>query len=140
MMQVAENGLAGCPFCGTHCSFQRVPFDGTAHAGGHFVECDNRQCRASSVLLLRIEPEPAMERLRNLWNSRVASDAGLSRLLAYVSMLERNAANGAPTAGDAIVLRGRPAGQGPARPAVLITYDDIRAACGMEPVGMRAAP
>ena len=64
-------------------------------------------------------------------------EAGLSRLLAYVSMLEGNAEHGAPTAGDAIVLRGRPTGNGPSRPAVLITYDDIRAACGLPPVEAR---
>jgi hypothetical protein len=71
-----EFGIAPCPCCGTEASFQMVPLDGSAYAGGHFIECGNGRCGLSSVLIKGQDIEIARRNLLSRWNLRVAPVEG----------------------------------------------------------------
>jgi hypothetical protein len=66
--------LAPCPFCGTEATFQMVPHDGSPYAGGHYVECGNVRCGASSVLIKTGNIDEAKMKLTERWNARVEGD------------------------------------------------------------------
>ena len=62
--------LKPCPFCGCDADFGVVDANNEASdAGGHFVQCCNSACGASSALVF-----PLMDDVRNLlmerWNKR----------------------------------------------------------------------
>jgi hypothetical protein len=63
--------IAPCPHCGTQATFKMVPFDGSAYAGGHYIECENVRCGASSVLIKLGDAEEARAKLLERWNRRV---------------------------------------------------------------------
>ena len=63
--------LKPCPFCGGDADFGAIDSnDGDSNAGGHFVQCCNSACGASSALIF-----PLMDGVRDLllerWNKRV---------------------------------------------------------------------
>lgn len=61
--------LLPCPFCGYEAVFGSI--DEGQDAGGHFVQCTNNACWASSALIY-----PLMDDVRHLllerWNRRTA--------------------------------------------------------------------
>ena len=63
--------IAPCPCCGTEAQFQMVPYNGSAHAGGHYIECGNGKCGLSSILIKNSDIEAAHRTLLSRWNLRV---------------------------------------------------------------------
>lgn len=71
--------LLPCPFCGGEALFGEIHEDGSPEDGGHFIQCVDALCAASSALIFNCgdDPHPLLA-LR--WNrrARVALDAALS--------------------------------------------------------------
>ena len=76
-----EKGLLPCPFCGGDAEFDVVPYErkyaGESDCrinhdhGGEFIQCKNRDCSASSMLIFPTM-EDAKPHLTEKWNRRTA--------------------------------------------------------------------
>ena len=65
-----SKSLKPCPFCGGAAAFGQVPdneFD--PNSGGHFIQCTNQRCEASSALVFAAMDDPDRE-LAERWNRR----------------------------------------------------------------------
>lgn len=66
--------LANCPFCGSDADFGEIGgAEETPDAGGHFVQCLNSACSASSALIFPLMDD-AKPLLRERWNRRAAPE------------------------------------------------------------------
>ena len=65
-----SKSLKPCPFCGGAAAFGQAPdneFD--PNSGGHFIQCTNQRCEASSALVFAAMDDPYRE-LAERWNRR----------------------------------------------------------------------
>lgn len=65
-----SKSLKPCPFCGGAAAFGQAPdneFD--PNSGGHFIQCTNQRCEASSALVFAAMDDPDRE-LAERWNRR----------------------------------------------------------------------
>ena len=61
--------LKPCPCCGSEANFGVCEDDTNGNYGGWFVECNNRACRLTTMLVFACGEDPRV-RLREIWNKR----------------------------------------------------------------------
>ena len=64
-----NSDLLPCPFCGGRAEYNNKADHGE-YAGGHFVQCTNSVCMASSLLIFACGEDP-LPKLMEKWNRRI---------------------------------------------------------------------
>lgn len=68
-MELENYGLFPCPCCGSTADFDMIEDNGNRNFGGHFVECNNPECRLTTPLIFATGDDPKW-RLQEIWNKR----------------------------------------------------------------------
>ena len=77
--------LKPCPFCGAGAKFGQVPDnENDSNSGGHFIQCTNPRCEASSALVFAAMDDPRRE-LAERWNSRAGDMGWIGEMLERAS-------------------------------------------------------